>query len=201
MKVLKVSHENQRHVRNSQDSSCSKRWAAEWWSKGDEGKRQKEMKKNGARRNFLPFVWEQREGLRGKLRTHSKPKDQSWTGATAQQTLGRLENRPSPTSFTLLPNTITTTFCSFFGGKDTVSAVFPLERHQAAGKAAGHPAGLGFQPSRTADVPPGEPVQATRASWQRCGEPRSVMLMSGHPSWVLEQQRFRHLYHFKLASD
>lgn len=83
-------------------------------------------------------IWEEREDIRGKPFTHSKPKYSRWTEVTAQQTVGRLENKPSPTSFTLPPNTITATFFSLFRRKDILSAVFPvslLEKHQAVGKA------------------------------------------------------------------
>lgn len=59
---------------------------------------------------------------------------------------------------------------------------------------------IGVSAQQTGDAPLGEP-SADWVSWQRCAEPRSVMLVSGHPSWVLEQQRFRDHYCFKLASD
>lgn len=93
----------------------------------------KKWKNNEARRSFLPFVWEQREDIRGKLCMHSKPRHQSWTEVIAQQTLGTLENRSPSTSFTWSPNTITIPFCSLFRRKDIISVMFPislLERHQ-----------------------------------------------------------------------
>lgn len=68
----------------------------------------------------------------------------------------------------------------------------------------GDAAGLWCQPSRTGDVPLGEPSAGnadTQVSWQRCGVPQHVMLMSGHPSWVLEEQRFRHPHCFKMDSE
>lgn len=59
-------------VRNSQDSSCSESWAAEGWNMGDEGKQQKEMKKQWGKKKFLTFFVRTEGGHRGNLCTHSK---------------------------------------------------------------------------------------------------------------------------------
>lgn len=83
---------------------------------------------------------------------------------TAQHTVGRLEDRPSPTSFTLPPNTITATFFYLFRRKDILSAVFPvslLERHQAVGKAVMEMLqDCGVSPAEQVMFLLGSPVQA-----------------------------------------
>lgn len=208
MKTLKVSHESQRHVRNSQGNPCAKRWEAERGSMGEERKQQKEMKNQQGKKEFLTFC----------MRTEGGHQRQTWY--TQQAKISELNRGDSSAN-------------SGQAGKQTFSHIFhnvtqhhpnhPLlpfwkKRHYlcrlplsvgetlSCGKGCnGDAAGLGCQPSRTGDVPLGEPSAGSAdysiPSWQRCGDLQCVVLMSAHPSCVLEQQRFRHLYCFKLASE
>lgn len=113
------------------------------------GNNRKKWKNNEARRNFLPFVWEQRENIRGKLCTHSKPKYQSWAEVTAQQTLGRLENTFFHTFGIVAQHYYKHLLLPFWKKRPNLCYLpcFSVGKTPSWGKAVGDAAGLGCQPT------------------------------------------------------
>lgn len=204
MKVLKFSHENQsgsvlimiETVKRQllPEELGSRRM--EWRRPTRQGKQLKEIKKDEATDKFLPFVWEQREDRSESSFAHVvSQKNQSWTEVRHQQAPGRLEARPSPTpTITLLANRITATFSSS-----------PSVCWRTTWKGCGRCDRNGvLAPSWAGAITLKEPCAGSagsRTPWQRYRQPRRAILGPGHPPYVLQRQRFRHVCCFNLASD
>lgn len=177
-------------VRNSQDSSCSESWAAEGWNMGDEGKQQKEMKKQWGKKKFLTFFVRTEGGHRGNLCTHSKnigAKISELNQGDSPANSGQAGEQTFSTSFNCHPPPSEPPSSPSLEEKalSLLSSPFAGEAPDC-GKGCRRCCRIGRQPSRTADVPLASPGQAAPVSW-RGVDSQSVMLMSGHLSWVLEQ--------------
>lgn len=183
------------------------RWAAEAWSMGDETaeRNEKPMKQEGVsyllcenrgRTSEANFVHTASQNIGAEQRWQLSKLKKGWKADLFPQLSYCLPTPSQPPSSPFLEEKTLSLLSSLFSVG---------ERYQAVEKAVMEMLqGWGVSPAKQVLLPLGSPVQAvqtTQVSWHRCGDPQCMMLMAGHPSWVLEQQRFRNPYCSKLASE